>query len=75
MSSQHLVPGATARYFIDTGVAIHLPQTNRIKGRKQARSIHGYLGTVLTRHQALAAEVPLCSRCFPHGFYEERHGE
>ena len=58
----------SARYFIDTGVAIHRPQTEKIRGRKQARSIHGYFGRVLTREQALGADVPLCERCFPQGF-------
>lgn len=57
----------SSRYFINTGIAIHLPQTERIRGRKQARSIHGYLGEVLTRSEALAAEAPLCARCFPDG--------
>ena len=55
-------------YWIDTGVAIHLPQTPKIAGRKQARSIHGYLGNVVTREQAKASNRVACPKCFPHGW-------
>lgn len=55
-------------YYIDTGTAIHRPQTDKIRGRKYASSVHGYRGRVLTRREALAADAPLCDRCFPQGF-------
>lgn len=56
------------RYVIDTGLALHRPQTDSLRGRRYASSVHGYRGRVLTRAQALAAEIPLCDRCFPQGF-------
>jgi hypothetical protein len=68
--TESLLPGPGSkppRFVIDTGASLHLPQTESLRGRAVASSIHGYRGYVRTYEQALASERVACPRCFPEG--------